>query len=118
MPRIELPHLRLSAPLHVAIARLRQIREDDRLNATRLMEVGCALCGNCFDLHESRFLGQLDRLFVKLLRFKLATFDTSDLRCEQRVPSGEVRRAAVGPDRKLAVLFAEAAEVLFTVFRL
>ena len=94
---LKLADLRLRAPARVAIPCFRQVGQNDRANASRLIKSCCALRRDRFDLRESGFLRQPYRFFVQLFRLKLTTFNTRKLGCDQLMPGSEISRAAIGP---------------------
>src|ERR1700733_3347223 len=114
--RLELPNLGASPPSQVAVARIRQIGEDDRSNATRRVEAGCVFARNRLDLHESSFPSQSDRLFKQLFRLQLPAFDPGDLRGKQRHSVREIDWDLRAPGGELVVMLTKAVEMYLAAF--
>src|ERR1700738_1367557 len=94
---IELPHLAIRAPAHVAVPGVPQIDIGESLKAARRVEPRGHLMGKAFILYETMVAGRSNCLLVEPHGVRVSPFDAGDLGRHPRVLVAEGRWTVFGP---------------------
>jgi len=117
IPRLELPHLAVSAPTQVAVASVLQVNTGYFSKTSGRVEARRQFVGKGFDMDKAALLRRVDGLFVKQLSLDHAPFDAGDLGVDQRGPAREILWALFSPDLELPVIRRHCDQVLRTLVR-
>src|SRR5580692_11509791 len=112
MMLFELPHLSISSPTEIAVARVPQIDMRKLFEATRRVEARGQFVGERLVVDKAVGAGRADGLFVKVHGIECAAFDPGDLRPDQCGAVLEILRAICRPDLELSVVRDQSLNML------
>src|SRR5215471_5990394 len=112
---VELLHFAIGSPTYIAMPRVPQVRARDLIEATSHVEARGDFVGDRLIVDKSVFVCRADCLLVEALSIQQVTFNTCDLRADQRGAVFEILRAMLRPYFELPVVICQSLEMLLSL---
>lgn len=112
MHLVELSHLPIGSPTHIAVAGVQPVQAGNLPEATRRIKARGEFVRERLIVYKPIAAGRADGLFIGSLRVELAALQPSNLGADQRRTILEIVRAIRCPGQELPVMHSDGSQAL------